>query len=202
MSSELTENNMELDTPLKKRLYQLMTEDERQYPFSFANRVDISKSTFHSIWTKGSTSIHKGTAKKIADATGVDVDWLHKGVGVPYPHEGRIINPSDGTEFDHLPKELADGLKKEQARQSARTADEVMQEGFETRLGFNPDYIADALDILDEVEANNEYRMSNDKKAELIIMICSALNIKKESQEHVLKALKEVAALSLQKKTG
>lgn len=202
MSSELNKNNMELETPLKQRLYQLMTDDEKLLPFSFANRIGIGKSTFHSIWTKGSTSIHRSTAKKIADATGVDVDWLHKGVGVPYPHEGRVIHPKDGTEFDHLPKELTDGLKQEQARQSARTADEVIQEGFERRLGFNPDYIADALDILDEVEANNEYRMSNDKKAELIIMICSALNIKKESQQHVLKALKEVAALSLQKKIG
>jgi transcriptional regulator with XRE-family HTH domain len=97
MSSELAKNNMELDTPLKKRLYQLMTDDEKLLPFSFANRIGISKSTFHSIWTKGSTSIHRGTAKKIADATGVDIDWLHKGVGVPYPDEGRIVQPSDGT---------------------------------------------------------------------------------------------------------
>lgn len=89
MSSELAENNMELDTPLKKRLYQLMTDDEKLLPFSFANRIGISKSTFHSIWTKGSVSIHKGTAKKIADATGVDIDWLHKGLGEPYPDKAK-----------------------------------------------------------------------------------------------------------------
>lgn len=202
MTSQLPENNMAMETPLKQRLSQLMTDEEKEQPFSFATRVGISSSTFHGIWTKGSTSIHRSTAKKIADATGVSIDWLHKGIGTPYPHEGRVIHPKDGTEFDHLPKELTDGLKQEQARQSARTADEVIKEGLERRLGFNPDYIADALDILDEVEANNEYRMCNDKKAELIIMICSALNIKKESQQHVLKALKEVAALSLQKKIG
>lgn len=202
MTSQLPENNMAMETPLKQRLSQLMTDEEKEQPFSFATRVGISSSTFHGIWTKGSTSIHRSTAKKIADATGVDVDWLHKGVGKPYPHEGRVIHPKDGTEFDYLPKELAKGLRQEELRQRNRSADEVMQEGFEMRLGFNPDYIADALDILDEVEANNEYRISNDKKAELIIMICSALNIKKESQEQVLKALKEVAALNLQKKTG
>lgn len=202
MTAQSTKNNMAVDTPLKKRLSQLMTDEEKEQPFSFATRAGISSSTFHGIWTKGSTSIHRSTAKKIADATGVDVDWLHKGVGKPYPHEGRVLKPSDGTEFDHLPESLAEGAKQEQARRSARAADEVMQEGFDLRLGFSPDYIEHALDILDEVETNNEYRMSNDKKAELIIMICSALNTPSDSQEHVMKALKTIAALNPQKKTG
>lgn len=201
MSSELAENNMELDTPIKKRLYQLMTEDEKLQPFSFANRIDIGKSTFHNIWTKGSTSIHRNTAKKIADATGVDVDWLHKGVGVPYPHEGRVIKPSDGTEFDHLPKELADGLRREELRQRNRSADEVIQEGFEMRIGFHPDYIADALDMIDTLQTNLNYRIDNHKKAELIIMICSALDSKDDSSS-IKEVLETFATLSSQKKTG
>ncbi len=176
MSSELAENNMELDTPLKKRLYQLMTEDEKLQPFSFANRVGLGKSTFHSIWTKGSTSIHRSTAKKIADATGVDVDWLHKGVGTPYPNEGRTVQPKDDNEFDDLPQHIAEGLKQEQTRQSARTADEVMQEGVEMRLGFHPDYIADALDIIDEVVEIADVRIDNQTKANLIIQLCSLMN--------------------------
>lgn len=85
MTAQSTKNNMAVDTPLKKRISDLMTDEEKQQPFSFATRVGISSSTFHGIWTKGSTSIHRGTAKKIADATGVDADWLHKGVGTPYP---------------------------------------------------------------------------------------------------------------------
>lgn len=196
MSSELSKNNMELETPLKKRLYQLMTDDEKLQPFSFANRIGVGKSTFHSIWTKGSTSIHRSTAQKIADATGVDVDWLHKGVGVPYPHEGRVIHPKDGTEFDHLPKELADSLRQEELRQRNRSADEVMQEGFEMRQGFNPDYIADALDIIDEVVATADVCINNHTKAELIIQLCSLMNTTddmdniKKSISSVLKILK------------
>ena len=174
MSSELAKNNMELDTPLKKRLYQLMTDDEKLLPFSFANRIGISKSTFHSIWTKGSTSIHRGTAKKIADATGVDIDWLHKGVGVPYPDEGRIVQPSDGTEFDHLPEPLASDLKAESARH--QTADDVINNSINMRLGFHPDYIADALDIIDDIVSSSDVYIDNHTKAELIIKLCSLLN--------------------------
>lgn len=176
MTAQSTKNNMAVDTPLKKRLSQLMTDEEKEQPFSFATRVGLNSSTFHGIWTKGSTSIHKGTAKKIADATGVDVDWLHKGVGTPYPNEGRIVQPSDGTEFDNLPKRIAEGLKQEQTRQSARTADEVMQEGVEMRLGFHPDYIADALDIIDEVVEIADVRIDNQTKANLIIQLCSLMN--------------------------
>ncbi|PID48448.1 MAG: peptidase S24 [Proteobacteria bacterium] len=63
-----------------------MTDDEKKQPFSFATRVGLSGSTFHGIWTKGSTSIHRPTAKKIADVTGADIDWIHKGIGQPYPN--------------------------------------------------------------------------------------------------------------------
>ena len=151
MSSELTENNMELDTPLKKRLYQLMTEDEKQYPFSFANRVDISKSTFHSIWTKGSTSIHKGTAKKIADATGVNVDWLHKGIGEPY---------SDGT------------------RQAQHTeVDKAVERIQETADAGNIDMtiMIEALTIVENYLTEHDKRMQADKKAELVVSIYDLL---------------------------
>lgn len=196
MTAQSTKNNMAVETPLKKRLSQLMTDEEKEQPFSFATRAGISSSTFHGIWTKGSTSIHRSTAKKIADATGVDVDWLHKGVGVPYPHEGRVIYPKDGTEFDHLPKEMAEGLRQEELRQRSRSADEVMQEGLEMRLGFNPDYIADALDIIDEVVATSDIRINNHTKAELIIQLCSLMNTTddmdniKKSISSVLKILK------------
>lgn len=148
MSSELTENNMELDTPLKKRLYQLMTEDEKQYPFSFANRVDISKSTFHSIWTKGSTSIHKGTAKKIADATGVNVDWLHKGIGEPYS----VAEQQVSTEKE-----------REQIKETADAANIDMA------------IMIEALTIVDSYLAEHNKRMDSDKKAELVVSIYDLL---------------------------
>lgn len=196
MTAQSTENNMAADTSLKQRLSKLMTEDEKEQPFSFATRVGLNSSTFHGIWTKGSTSIHRSTAKKIADATGVDVDWLHKGVGTPYPHEGRVVKPSDGTEFDRLPESLAQGLKQEQMRQNARTADEVMQEGFDLRLGFNPDYIEDALDIIDDIVASADVQMDNHTKADLIIKLCALMNTAddmdtaKKSIATVLKVLK------------
>ncbi|AOY43435.1 hypothetical protein AOT82_1056 [Psychrobacter sp. AntiMn-1] len=148
MSSELTENNMELDTPLKKRLYQLMTEDEKQYPFSFANRVDISKSTFHSIWTKGSTSIHKGTAKKIADATGVNVDWLHKGIGEPYS----VAEQQVSTEKE-----------REQIKETADAGNIDMA------------IMIEALTIVDNYLTNYDKRMDSDKKAELVVSIYDLL---------------------------
>ncbi|MGP4733444.1 MULTISPECIES: helix-turn-helix domain-containing protein [unclassified Psychrobacter] len=160
-----------------------MTEEEKEQPFSFATRVGISSSTFHGIWTKGSTSIHRGTAKKIAEATGVDVDWLHKGVGVPYPHEGRVLHPSDGKEFDSFPKDIAEGLKQEVVRQRSRSANEVMQEGIEMRLGFNPDYIADALDIIDDVVATTGIRIDNHTKAEFIMKLCSLLNTEEDKDK-------------------
>lgn len=174
MSSQLIKNNMELDTPLKKRLAQLMTDGEKDYPFSFATRVGLNKSTFHNIWTKGSDNIHLSTAKKIADATDVNVDWLHKGIGRPYPHEGRIVNPSDGSEFDNLHEPLATDLRKKVSKQM--TVEEKMQERSEMRLGFNPDYIADALDIIDQVVEAADVHISNQTKAELIVQICSAMN--------------------------
>ncbi len=148
MSSELAENNMELDTPLKKRLYQLMTEDEKQYPFSFANRVDISKSTFHSIWTKGSTSIHKGTAKKIADATGVNVDWLHKGIGEPYS----VAEQQVSTEKE-----------REQIKETADAGNIDMA------------IMIEALTIVDNYLTNYDKRMDSDKKAELVVSIYDLL---------------------------
>ena len=83
VSSENIKDGTVKDTALKKRLLQLMSEEEKKTPFSFATRVGLSKSTFHSIWTKASESIHRSTARKIANATGVSVDWLHKGLGEP-----------------------------------------------------------------------------------------------------------------------
>lgn len=148
MSSELTENNMELDTPLKKRLYQLMTEDEKQHPFSFASRVDISRSTFHGIWTKGSTSIHKGTAKKIADATGVNVDWLHKGIGEPYSAAEQQVNTKKGIE---------------QIKETAEAGNIDMA------------VMVEALTIVDSYLAEHDKRMQSDKKAELVVNIYDML---------------------------
>jgi hypothetical protein len=148
MSSELTENNMELDTPLKKRLYQLMTEDEKQYPFSFANRVDISKSTFHSIWTKGSTSIHKGTAKKIADATGVNVDWLHKGIGEPY----------------------SDSAKQVKVDKAVENIKAAVESGY-----IDMTMMVEAITIVEDYLTEHNKRMNADKKAELIVSIYDLL---------------------------
>ena len=182
MSSQLAQNDMELDTPLKKRLAQLMTDGEKDYPFSFATRVGLNKSTFHNIWTKGSHNIHLSTAKKIADATGVNVDWLHKGIGEPY--DNKVKNYPDFTKQIFLPQ------------RQPRTAEDVINEGLEMRLGFNPDYIANALDIIDDIVASSNVHIDTNTKAELIIQLCSLMNTTddmdnvKKSISSVLKILK------------
>lgn len=148
MTAQLPENNMAMATPLKKRIYELMTEEEKEQPFSFATRVGISSSTFHGIWTKGSSSIHKGTAKKIADATGVDVDWLHKGIGEPYSNGAQQVNIEKGIE------------------QIQETAD----------VGnIDMAIMIEALTIVDSYLAEHDKRMDSDKKAELVVSIYDLL---------------------------
>lgn len=154
MTSQLPENNMELETPLKKRLYQLMTDDEKLQPFSFANRIGIGKSTFHSIWTKGSTSIHRSTAKKIADATRVNIGWLNKGIGEPY-NSSNISNPNPSSiPQSHIAPDLAAGTDTH-------------------RIDIST--MIEALTIVEDYLAQHDKRMHSDKKAELIVHIYNLL---------------------------
>ncbi|WP_252962571.1 helix-turn-helix transcriptional regulator [Psychrobacter sp. PSP] len=148
MTAQSTKNNMAVDTPLKKRLSQLMTDEEKEQPFSFATRAGISSSTFHGIWTKGSTSIHRSTAKKIADATGVDVDWLHKGIGEPYS----VAEQQVSTEKE-----------REQIKETADAANIDMA------------IMIEALTIVDSYLAEHNKRMDSDKKAELVVSIYDLL---------------------------
>lgn len=156
MSSELNENNMELDTPLKKRLYQLMTDEEKRQPFSFATRIDIGKSTFHNIWTKGSTSIHRGTAKKIADATGVDVDWLHKGIGEPYKSSDTAEKGIDHN-VESQPQPVTPSLAT------------VDTDGIDMQM------MIEALTIVDNYLSEHHKRMAPERKAELVVAIYDLL---------------------------
>ena len=149
MTAQSPENNMATETPLKKRLHELMTEEEKEQPFSFATRVGISSSTFHGIWTRGSTSIHKATAKKIADATGANVDWIHKGVGEPYS-----ANDSKAAQ------------KPVQAAKSLTAADTD---------GVDMAIMVEALTIVEDHLTAHNKRMDNDKKAELIVSIYDLL---------------------------
>ncbi|WP_131669800.1 helix-turn-helix domain-containing protein [Psychrobacter pygoscelis] len=164
---------MELNTLLKQRLYELMSDDEKIHPFSFAERVGLSKSTFHSIWTKGSTSIHRSTAKKIADATGADIDWVHKGIGKAYPHEGRVVKPLQDVPISQAKEHLLNSIF---LPKDMRTLNQKLTDHLQARSEFNPDYIVDALDILDEVEGLADFQIDNHTKAELIIQICGLLN--------------------------
>lgn len=153
MTAQSPENNMAVETPLKQRLSQLMTDEEKEQPFSFATRVGISSSTFHGIWTKGSTSIHRSTAKKIADATGVNVDWLHKGIGEPHSssdqtdHQGADTQPHSST----VPDIAAD------------------------TDGIDMAVMIEALTIVEDYLAQHNKRMDSDKKAELIVHIYDLL---------------------------
>lgn len=94
MSSINTENNSELDNPLKERIKSLMTVNELAHPYSFATRVGLSKGTFTGIWREGRQSLHKGTIDKICRVTGADPDWLITGEGIPFPiyNYDEIIN--------------------------------------------------------------------------------------------------------------
>lgn len=79
MSSQLRENNSELENPLKERIKKLMTEDELKKPYSFATRVGLSKGTFTGIWVEGRQTLHQKTIDKIVTATGADRIWLMTG---------------------------------------------------------------------------------------------------------------------------
>lgn len=94
MSSINTENNSELDNPLKERIKALMTVNELTHPYSFATRVGLSKGTFTGIWKEGRQALHKGTINKICAVTGADPEWLITGIGVPFPiyNYDEIIN--------------------------------------------------------------------------------------------------------------
>lgn len=160
MISELDESNMELNTPIKKRLWSLMTDDEKQMPFKFARRVGLSPSTFHNIWTAGQTSIHKGTAEKIAQATGTDTDWIQTGAikvepndvsrewGITevYPINGVHIEPSDYQQPEHI-------------------------------KDMNPTLLIEAMAMVEEVLTETGRTMEAMHKAELVLRVYELLTL-------------------------
>lgn len=170
MTAQLPENNMAMETPLKQRLSQLMTDEEKEQPFSFATRVGISSSTFHGIWTKGSTSIHKSTAKKIADATGVNVDWLHKGIGEPFSSlETASKSTAHQIPQSHAIPDIAAGINTD---------------------GIDMDIMIEALTIVEDYLVQHNKRMDSGKKAELIVLIYDMLSKSPDAGQTITSVLK------------
>lgn len=132
MSSINTENNSELDNPLKERIKILMTVNELAHPYSFATRVGLSKGTFTGIWREGRQSLHQRTINKICAATGVDPDWLDKGIGEPFP-ANRINEPQANirTEVDE-PIEKPKTIQKKGLTLSTTINIDKLNEVFET----------------------------------------------------------------------
>ena len=163
MTTQFAKDNYEmeeLDTALKKRLWSLMTEEEKKMPYKFANRVGLGKSTFHTIWTKSSTSIHKKTAEKIATATGTDPDWIQTGAikvepndvsrewGITevYPINGVHIEPSDYQQPEHI-------------------------------KDMNPTLLIEAMAMVEEVLTETGRTMEAMHKAELVLRVYELLTL-------------------------
>ena len=160
MSSVNDDIITELDTEIKKRLWSLMTEKEKEMPFKFANRIGLSKSTFHNQWTKGNTSMHRATAEKIAQATGTDPDWIQTGAikvepndvsrecGITevYPINGVHIEPSDYQQPEHI-------------------------------KDMNPTLLIEAMAMVEEVLTETGRTMEAMHKAELVLRVYELLTL-------------------------
>lgn len=150
MTTKLNETNMAVDTPIKERLYELMTGDEKLMPFKFATRVGLSPSTFHSLWTKGASSMHRSTAEKIAKATGTDPDWVHTGVvKVDFSPNDTVTYTQD------LPPEFADHQQ--------------------TIASLSKPILWEAITIVEDVLEDTNRTMSAEDKAEFIMKVCDYL---------------------------
>ena len=156
MTTQFAKDNYEmeeLDTALKKRLWSLMTEEEKKMPYKFANRVGLGKSTFHTIWTKSSTSIHKKTAEKIAQATGTDPDWIQTGaVKVDFSPNNTVSYSQD------LPLEFGNH------RQSIENISKPI--------------LWEAITIVEDVLEDTNRVMTTQDKAEFIMKVCEYLALR------------------------
>ena len=158
MTTKLSDENMAVDTPIKKRLFKLMTDDEKLMPFKFATRIGISPSTFHSLWTKSASSMQRRTAEKIAQATGTDPDWIQTGAikvepndvsrewGITevYPANGVSIEPSDYQQPEHI-------------------------------KDMNPTLLIEAMAMVEEVLTETGRTMEAMHKAELVLRVYELL---------------------------
>lgn len=102
MSSLNSENNSELENPLKERIMFLMTESELRKPYSFATRVGLSKGTFTGIWKEGRSSLHQGTVNKICAATGANPAWLVTGIGEPFEQQTQTAQVVEPVQEQHI----------------------------------------------------------------------------------------------------
>lgn len=146
MSSKNTENNSELENPLKTRIKHLMTQDELNKPYRFATRIGLSKGTFTGIWKEGRESLHKSTASKICEATGANLAWLMTGIGEPFSQE---------------------------EAQGQSTI--VEQEGLEITTAIDKDMLQVALETTEKKLREQSLIMQPKHKAEFILMLYDIL---------------------------
>lgn len=155
MSSLNTENNSELENPLKERIKLLMNESELRKPYSFATRVGLSKGTFTGIWKEGRSSLHQGTIKKICEATGANPTWLMTGIGEQYFR--------DTGEYKELEKQIFEPLENENFQIA------------EIKGKLNKKILEKSFDATDGALYTTFRMMDADDKAEFILKFYIAL---------------------------
>lgn len=205
MSSQLDQNNSELQNPLKERIKLLMTDEELKRPYSFATRVGLSKGTFTGIWVEGRSSLHQKTIDKIASATGANVAWLSTGIGKPFEaaQPGVTVTNSDKTD---VPLSIDQQL----LTQSIETAEKALviangtmtpddKAEFITTLFFNgnlsnvsEDLLKACISLIEKALKETRRSMSPSAKTELILVIYNFYHDKPWTEEHLKSALDQL----------
>lgn len=153
MSSLNTENNSELENPLKERIKLLMTENELEKPYSFATRVGLSKGTFTGIWREGRSSLHHGTVNKICAATGANPAWLVTGIGEPFK-----LNESEQHQDDY-----------------SQQPKNIIEEGLKISTQIDRDKLQQAFETTEKALQDQNKMMQPEAKSEFIVMLYIAL---------------------------
>lgn len=156
MSTQKNLKNWELENnPLKERIKFLMTEEEKEKPYSFASRVNLSKSTFTGIWLEGRESLHKSTATKICEATGANIAWLMTGVGEPFS------------------KDI--GVAQQQDKEIRAEPSIVEQEGLKITTAIDKAMLQVSLETTEKKLREQSLVMQPKNKAEFILMLYDIL---------------------------
>lgn len=209
MSSQLEKINSELENPLKERIKFLMTADELKKPYSFANRVGLSKGTFTGIWVEGRSTLHLKTINKIAEATGADPAWISTGIGEPFPKRNENSESSKKTEPTYK-NDVPLSIDSHLLIQSIETAEKALEAAngtmtpedkaeFITTLFFNgnlnnvsEDLLKACISLIEKALKETRRNLSPKPKSELIIIIYNFYYDKPWTEEHLKSALDQL----------
>ncbi|OTG87669.1 hypothetical protein B9T31_04010 [Acinetobacter sp. ANC 4558] len=138
--SQFKEFNCENElTPIQARMYYLMLngllvrgDDESLY--GWCGRIGLSNSTIFGIFKKNNKNMHLSVAKKIAAATGADIEWVQKGIGEPFNRESSSslssVNFSKSSTNLLITSVIHGGINKEYLEQCFESTDGALKATF------------------------------------------------------------------------